>query len=95
MSKRVSTGLSIHINENYTLSLEREDGRPVGLYRVILRTPLTKRSAYVLAEDEQGAIGQACYGWGFDVWNKKEKWKEHCRAVRLPMFVRGWGKTTF
>ena len=96
--KRVSTDatdLIIVERPDYKTSLERADGLPMGLWMVTGPSNEPREDGhhtssivrYVLAESATGAIGQATSAYG----SESDKYI----AVRLPLFLRGWGHSEF
>ena len=113
MAKIISDGLDLVIYEddNYDLHLARKEdaeqhnGKFFGLYLVSLTYKLNPErnsitsNHYVIAESEEGAIGQATCGLpgGLDhSWKKcVEDGTLKANASRIPVQIRGWSSKTF
>jgi hypothetical protein len=74
------------------LAGETQEVEPMGLWHVTfyLDDILTER--YVLAEDEQGAIGQATCEIHY---NHRDERVKGAMALKIPVRLRGWGKQEF
>jgi len=98
--KHLSPGLDIQVleDENYKLHLKQaEKEETMGLWQVICVTQRWRGQTklipsttmmYVLAEDEECAIGQVEEATG-------DRDNTVSTATRIPLYVRGWGLSTF
>ena len=101
MAKRIiADNLDILVveNEDYSYGLQRreKEGEDFGLWLVTVKVPMGKKNRpasctfHVLAEDAEGAISQVNHDEFGDDTNEKT-----AKAVRLPLYIRGWGLHEF
>jgi hypothetical protein len=65
-----------------TQTFESDECEPMHLFKVLLPDDTAK---YVLACNEQRAIGQACCGN-----NKEHELEKRCIAIQVPLRIQGW-----
>lgn len=69
-----------------------EQDKEVYLYGVLVESPFISRKIFVLAESKENAINQAlCVIYD----DKEEEEKAKCTVEKLPLAIRGWGRTIF
>lgn len=78
----------IHTNGKSGEPLDLEEGeyKLAQLWKVIRPDDVI---VYVLAENEERAIGQACCGVGG--FEEEREFEKRCFAVRVPLRIQGWG----
>jgi hypothetical protein len=65
-------------------TFESDECEPMRLFKVLLPDDTAK---YVLACNEQRAIGQACCGHPCE---NRQEFEERCFALRVPLRIQGW-----
>ena len=71
---------------DHSLDLEEGEYKLAQLWKVIRPDDVV---AYVLAENVESAIGQACCGVGG--FEEEREFEKRCFAVRVPLRIQGWG----
>ena len=88
----------IRENENQLyLTSNDKDRAIVGLWGVLIVSPFSTETHYVLASTEDRAIGQARCVAKCESYHLSEKENNLiiCTAKRLPMAIQGWSRRTF
>lgn len=79
---------------DYKLALQRANGDATGLYSVVVHGPTGVNTIFVLAENEEGAESQAYCVLGMFA-DKDRGSVVIAKAVRVPLYLRGWSRNEF
>ena len=85
---------------DYSLTLTRRhegETQEIGLYGVLVSGSFKSERVYVLAESEDGAVGQARCALKLERYHVDEDVEQQIRlhVERLPLVIRGWSGNRF
>jgi hypothetical protein len=92
--------LQIAERDDYSFTLARQYNgatQEMHLYGVLVAAPFRSEKVFVLAESEEGAIGQAQCACGLETYRTAPEVLAQTtfHAERIPLVIRAWGATRF